>query len=241
MREKEAEAARLAAESSAKQSAPPQAVEPPAPTSPQQPDPAPQNKEPTTPSGEPPSLKRDTDEAAPPAAPDSAPNEDTSMENADLGGTAGTDDFDFDALFNDTMDAAPEDNDAKMDTSGPDLDFTLDEPSHPFLRGLEDFANGGGGGGGDETTSNTVAAAASTTIDMDIAMPDFSDAKPAPPAEQNGTTKPQEEAPAELPTATDELNLDAMTTDLDDLFNMDDYGNPEATQFDDAFFGFGET
>jgi hypothetical protein len=26
--------------------------------------------------------------------------------------------------------------------------------------------------------------------------------------------------------------------DLDDLFNMDDYANPEQSSFDDAFFNF---
>lgn len=235
VREKEAEASRLAAESSAKKNAPPQTADAPVAAAPTQPDPTPQNNEPTTPVGEPPSLKREMEEAAPPVPPASAPNEDTIMENVDLGGTTGTDDFDFDALFNDTVDAAPtDDNDVKMDTSGPDLNFSLDEPAPSLLRGVEDFANSGG-------DSSTLPAGNSTSIDMDIPMPDFPDTKNTQPNEQNGTTKPPEEPPAQLPTTTDDLNLDTMTTDnLEDLFDLD-YENPEATQFDDAFFGFGES
>ena len=155
-------------------------------------------------------------------------------------------DFDFDFEFGDAMDTSGNNDDQGdvMDTSG-DLDFSLDEGPSSLLPGLEDFAKSGDGDGDN---------AGSNDMDIDFSMADLPDA-PAdakPSVEQPATTKPAEPPAAQpvppqgaqeaKPEDTNADNGDLMGTmaadDLEDLFNMDEYENPETTSFDDAFFNF---
>jgi hypothetical protein len=157
-------------------------------------------------------------------------------------------DFDFDFEFGDAMDTSGNNDDQgdAMDTSG-DIDFNLDEGPSSLLPGLEDFAKSGDG---DNAGSND--------MDIDFSMGDLPDASAdaKPPVEQPATTKPAEQPaaqPAAQPAPPQDIqeakpeeaskdNGDLMGTmaadDLEDLFNMDEYENPESTSFDDAFFNF---
>jgi hypothetical protein len=174
--------------------------------------------------------------------------------------------FDFDAMFGDAMDTSGDGTnpDDLMDTAG-NMDFNFDEgPS--LLRGLEDFAK--------DSDDDANPAQNATNMDIDLSMPDLPDlnasieipapAEPAvpikvatppppppvpevapvePPASTNvkNETENKDTAAATNPdtTATDDLMGGMMTTDnLDDLFNMDEYENPEQSSFDDAFFNF---
>ena len=239
-KEKEAEKARQTAVVPIKENAapppaaksptpPPVKVEPPPPTSAiTSASTAPANVEPEAPQ---------PSDAKPPT-----PTADVVMENADALNTTQESEFDFDAMFGDgamdtSGDGVNDTGDLDLD-GGADLDFTLDDaPDQPdLLRGLEDFAKGGA----DESSAQPNA---SNTLDLDFAMADMSDLNTNPPVEQPVATK-AEDAPTQQPAATapaEELNLDTMATDnLDDLFDLDHYENPEATQFDDAFFGFGD-
>jgi hypothetical protein len=152
--------------------------------------------------------------------------------------TAQDSEFDFEAMFGDSLDDIKGDGDANnqedmaMDTSGPDLNFTIDDSGPSLLRGLEDFA---------KSSDDEVAAAgqSNTDPDLDFSMPDVPDVPTIQPVEPPSAAKPVE--PTTSQQFTDNTNFDTMATDdLDDLFNMG-YENPEATQFDDAFFGFDET
>jgi hypothetical protein len=163
--------------------------------------------------------------------------------------------FDFDFEFGDSMDTSANNdhNGDMMDTSG-DMDFNLDEgPS--LLRGLEDFAKSSGD---DNSGSNA-------DMDIDFPMPDLPDMSTdsKPPAEQPKPAAPIQQPPAQVDDAndtkpvqetaetkaSDETNnttaadepLETMVTDdLEDLFNLDDYDNPEGgdSAFNDAFFNF---
>ncbi|KAF2786487.1 hypothetical protein K505DRAFT_330329, partial [Melanomma pulvis-pyrius CBS 109.77] len=243
----------LAAASSAKQK-PPVKMEPPRPAAvapavpPQAPE-ADMGIKPVQPDAPPAPLKRETEEAPnpkpaatasvalPPATPpvDDAPAQDS--------------EFDFEAMFGDSLDdikgegegdASNPQVDMDMDTSGPDLNFTLDDSAPSLLRGLEDFAK--------STNVDAVAAGqANPNSDLDLAMPDIPDMPTSQPSEKPGqlVEQPSAAKPAD-PTTSEQVTdnthlLDTMNADdLDDLFNID-YENPEATQFDDAFFGFGES
>ncbi|KAF2644050.1 hypothetical protein P280DRAFT_546899 [Massarina eburnea CBS 473.64] len=234
-KEREAEKARLAAESTAKLAAPTvPKPEPPRPATPApvvvKVEPPAKSNTPPEPPPEPQPLPRKVEDALPPSAP-AAPTQpaDTHMAHPDT-------EFDFDALFGESiMDTAGDgDNqaaanppanqaDVNMDASGPDLDFTLDDSGPSLLRGLEDFAKSGDDG----------AAPKTTKVDADLPMPDLPDIAPAA---QPTTAKPADNPTAQPAADNTELSLDAMATDnLDDLFDLD-YQNPEATQFDDAFF-----
>lgn len=235
----------LAAESSAKKKSPVK-IEPPkpaavAPVVPPQAPKANMGIKPAQPDAPPTSLKREKEEppkpvamasvALPPATP---PVDDTPTTNAQ------DSEFDFDAMFGDGLDDIKGEGDASntqgdidMDTSGPDLNFTLDDSGPSLLRGLEDFA---------KSSDDDAAAAgqANTNLDLDFAMPDIPDVPTSQPLEQPSAAKPADPTTSEQITDNADL-LDTMNTDdLDDLFNID-YENPEATQFDDAFFGFGES
>lgn len=158
--------------------------------------------------------------------------------------------FDFDAMFGDAMDTTNDGGHDDMMGAADNMDFNFDEgPS--LLRGLEDFAKSGDDMNGQPEEN----------VDIDISMPDLPD--PNPPAE--ATAPPEPAAPtkaptppaAEPPTNTEATNNDStnndtaggdaanddlmggmMTDNLDDLFNMDDYENPEQSSFDDAFSFF---
>lgn len=150
------------------------------------------------------------------------------------------DTFDFEAMFGDISgggDHAAVDDNGNGDTSNTDHHFNLNDSEPSLLRGLEDFAkssgDGGAAGGIDQTNTN---------LTLDFEMPDLHDTSSTQPENQPATTKPAE------PTSTTQgqtaetngSNVDmTMNDDLDDLFNMD-YENPETTEFDNAFFGFGE-
>ena len=158
--------------------------------------------------------------------------------------------FDFDAIFGDAMDTSGDNNndttnaDDLMDTSG-DMNFSLDEgPS--LLRGLEDFAKDSDVGNANHTPN----------MDMDFPMPDLPDlsantnttaeqAPAATTATAAPTTKPAEQPATQAPanatkdTSTENDMMSTMVADdLEDLFNMDEYENPENSSFDDAFFNF---
>lgn len=159
------------------------------------------------------------------------------------------DGFDFDAIFGDgdAMDTSGghTNNDAgdMMDTSG-DLGFAFDE-GPPLLHGLEDFANA-------KSSEDDNTAQLATTMDLDMTMPDLpdlsTDAKapiepPAPVKAPEPPTAPPaaeaiNDAVAVEESNGDDVMGDMMTSDLDDLFNMDEYENPEQSSFDDAFFNF---
>lgn len=232
-KEKEAEKARLAAESSAKKNAPvkKESSLPAAPSA--KPDAPGPSKPPAEQPTEPRALTREQEDARPPVATASASAQDAPMESADNPATEHDSEFDFDAIFGDSvMDTAGDNQgDVDMDASGPDLNFTLDDSAPSLLRGLEDFAKSS-----DDGNAN---ANASTNMDLDFAMPDLPDTAGNTSSEQPGTTKPADSTQQATDTSNDMLDTMA-TDDLDDLFNMD-YENPEATQFDDAFFGFGES
>lgn len=162
-------------------------------------------------------------------------------------------DFDFDAIFGDAMDTTGDDNNQgdMMDTSG-DMGFNFDEgPS--LLRGLEDFAKSGD----DDSTAQNAS-----NLDIDMTMPDLPDlhatTDATAPTEEPTITKvaepPTTLPPAETTTTNDAVvdestnqdasNDDGMggmvteTANLDDLFDLDEYANPEDSAFDDAFFNF---
>jgi hypothetical protein len=131
-----------------------------------------------------------------------------------------------------------------MDTSG-DINFDLDDGPSSLLPGLEDFAKSGDG---DNTGPGD--------MDIDFSMADLPDVSTdaKPPVEQPAPAKPAEQPPAPQPAPAQDVkdekpeeaskdNGDLMATmattdDLEDLFNMDEYENPESTSFDDAFFNF---
>ncbi|EDU43115.1 conserved hypothetical protein [Pyrenophora tritici-repentis Pt-1C-BFP] len=167
--------------------------------------------------------------------------------------------FDFDAMFGDHMDETSDNNAHDMMDTTDDIHFNLDdgndEPS--LLRGLEDFAK-------DSVDDN---ANQTSNMDIDFTMPDLPGlnlstdsktnmntdmhrnvtAKPPPEPEPEPAPKPEEPKPAAQPppeekkeeTSTNDDMMGTMATDdLEDLFNMDEYENPEQSSFDDAFFNF---
>lgn len=238
-----AERQRLATESSAKKNVAPKTEEP-APTTN-----APEvKKEESAKEGESPlpdvqpSKPKEAPEPPPPIETTAEPAHDPLFDPTPATGNAQDTEFDFDALFGDPLgdnsEAAGADNtdsqgDVNMDGTA-DLNFNLEDSgdSGPsLLRGLEDFAKGG-----DDDT----ATQSRTNIDLDFAMPDLPD---LPSTEQPSAAKPEDTSTTQQPTDDGE-NADLLTTmeadGLDDLFNMD-YENPETTEFDDAFFGFGES
>ncbi|KAF2710111.1 hypothetical protein K504DRAFT_251448 [Pleomassaria siparia CBS 279.74] len=230
----------LAAESSAKKKSPVRTEAPKpvvvAPTiSPPQPTPT---SKPAQLEAPPADAKREKEETsqAPPIASVPAPPPLPVVEET----PAAQDEFDFDAMFGDSMDDIKADEDTSnnqadvdMDAPGPDLNFTLDDSAPSLLRGLEDFAKSS-----DEEVSGT--GQANTDLDLDFPMPDIPDVPTSqPPPAQPPAPKPTEPTTSQLTDNADMLDTMA-TDDLDDLFNMD-YENPEETQFDDAFFGFDES
>lgn len=200
------------------------------------------------------------DETAQPPATDTntAPPADPLFDDTTTKSNPQEQEFDFDFEFGSAMDTpANHDNTGDvMDTSG-GMDFNLDDgPS--LLHGLEDFAKSSG----DDDNNN----GPSTNIDLDFPMPDLPDisADSKPPVEQ---PKPSEPTPQPAPQpddtkdsnpvqevaetkATNDANetnndvdepMETMTTDnIEDLFNLDDYGNAEGgdSAFNDAFFNF---
>ena len=214
-------------------------------------------------------IKVDTPEAAPkledepahPPATDAttAPSADPLFHGTPTSSNPQEQEFDFDFEFGDAMDTSENNNNNAgdmMDTLG-DMDFTLDEaPS--LLRGLEDFANA--------KSNDNDTNAPSANMDLDFPMSDLPDlttdskppveqSKPTEPAQQptaqaddSKDSKPVQEAADSKPTVdtNDNANnndepMETMTTDnLDDLFNLDDYDNPEGgdSAFNDAFFNF---
>ncbi|KAG9194079.1 hypothetical protein G6011_04114 [Alternaria panax] len=213
-------------------------------------------KEPGLQADEAPTNEEDT--RAPPPPPiqtDVEPQRDQLFDGTPTTGNAQESEFDFDAMFGDAMDTSADNahNDI-MDTSG-DMDFTLDDghDAPSLLRGLEDFAK----------DSNDDNANQASNMDIDFTMPDLpgldmsteanaytnENAAPAKPAEPEPAPKAEEPKPAaeppveqnkEEPTTTtnDEMMATMATDDLEDLFNMDEYENPEQTQFEDAFFNY---
>jgi hypothetical protein len=254
-KEKEAEKARLAAESrSAGSTAKKEEVKVEKVSTPVQPEPL-VEMEPEKPDEPEEALDHEEEKALPPLETSIAtPTErDPLFDGTPTTANPQENEFDFDAIFGDAMDTSGDNNaqDDMMDTSG-DMGFDFDEgPS--LLRGLEDFAKSG-----DDDTNGT--AQNPTSLDMDITMPDLPDmntsTEPIPPTEPPApvkvatpptTTQPVAETTTTIPptddaanndTVNDDLLGDMVTDNLDDLFNMDEYENPEQSSFDDAFFNF---
>ncbi|RMZ70730.1 tubulin-tyrsoine ligase [Pyrenophora seminiperda CCB06] len=173
--------------------------------------------------------------------------------------------FDFDAMFGDHMDETGDDNphNDMMDTTD-DMHFNLDggndEPS--LLRGLEDFAKGSTDDNANQSSNMDMDFTMPDLPGFDITTDSKTNTntdtnantatKPAPPQpepepEPEPALKPDEPKPVAQPppeankeeTSTNDDMLGTMATDnLEDLFNMDEYENPEQSSFDDAFFNF---
>ncbi|KAH9866289.1 hypothetical protein J1614_008855 [Plenodomus biglobosus] len=263
----EAERARLATEA---KNAPAQTLEPPVKvekvSTPAEPEPvAEKTPEPVAkvdePEPEPTSLKRQVETVPPPIKTTvDTPPRDPLFDGTPTTANPQDTEFDFDAIFGDAMDTTGDGNqDDIMDTSA-NMDFNLEDSNEgpSLLRGLEDFAK-------DSDDDN---AAQGNSMDVDFTMPDSMPnglpdlpdlsapetvAKPetAPAPEPASAPKADESKPVTAPTSQpkveetkDDMQDDmmaTMTTDnLDDLFNMDEYENPENSSFDDAFFNFGD-
>jgi len=173
-------------------------------------------------------------------------------------------DFDFDAIFDDAMDTTADnaiDHHATTDTSANielNLDDANDAPS--LLRGLEDFAKDSDDDENNNKNKNKSGSnpLPDTSMDMDLDMP-HSPPKPsqtsAPPTIKLDPSQPPRDMPpikdkkvstmatpvATTITTTQEDLMATMAADnLEDLFNMDGYENPENSSFDDAFFNFND-
>ncbi|KAF2015032.1 hypothetical protein BU24DRAFT_423947 [Aaosphaeria arxii CBS 175.79] len=197
------------------------------------------------------SPEKQMDDAPPTLDTSNAPSRDPLFDETPITADAADTGFDFDAEFGDLTGGDQVNGDIDMDGVG-DMNF---------LAGLEDFAKDGGSSGvGDANASGGAGAGDSTAdLDLDFAMPDLPDMN----ASTNTTDQPPPAAPkpadpAPAPTTAPDNNattndtnnnnntnsmadtMEPTTIDnIDDLFDMD-YENPEATQFDDAFFGFDE-
>ncbi|USP78434.1 uncharacterized protein yc1106_05708 [Curvularia clavata] len=170
-------------------------------------------------------------------------------------------DFDFDAMFGDAMDTSDQHNPDMMDTSG-DMDFNLDSGNDgsSLLRGLEDFAKDGDNDNANQASNMDMDFAmpdlpgldtnanGSTNIDSNstTVVKPAPEPEPAPKADEpNPAAQPPSEEKKADETTNNNMNSnndDMMATmaadDLEDLFNMDEYANPEQSSFDDAFFNF---
>ncbi|KAF2278642.1 uncharacterized protein EI97DRAFT_492364 [Westerdykella ornata] len=199
-----------------------------------------------------PSVIKQEQKALPPNSTSPAPPSGPVFDTAPAPGTAQDSEFDFDAMFGDSLGdtAAGPDNANNNGASGGDLGFNLtDDSGGSLLRGLEDFAKSGD----DAATANSVAgnadqAHSANNLDLGFSMPDLpelsSSNQPAnqPPQQQTGG-KPEDSASAnqqEQSRSTNDGDVVMETDNLDDLFNLDYEPNPETTEFDDAFFGYGE-
>jgi len=268
-KEKEAERARVAAESKTLGSVEKtEEIRVEKVSTPAQPE-APAQKEPEKADEPEKPLEREDEKVLPPPIETSVtqPTErDPLFDGTPTTANAQENEFDFDAMFGDTMDASGDNNNNNehdmMDTSG-DLGFNFDTDEGPsLLRGLEDFAKSG-------DDDNTAQNASNMDLDMDITMGDLPGLNTttndtAAPAEQPAPPKPAEIPTSQPPveatnndttgntnndtanndssgnvdTTNDDLMGGMVTDNLDDLFNMDEYENPENSSFDDAFFNF---
>ena len=269
-KEKEAERARVAAESKTLGSVEKiEEIRVEKVSTPAQPE-APAQKEPVKADEPEKPLEREDEKVLPPPIETSVtqPTErDPLFDGTPTTANAQENEFDFDAMFGDTMDASGDNNNNNneydmMDTSG-DLGFNFDTDEGPsLLRGLEDFAKSG-------DDDNTAQNASNMDLDMDITMGDLPGLNTttndtAAPAEQPAPPKPAEIPTSQPPveatnndttgntnndtanndssgnvdTTNDDLMGGMVTDNLDDLFNMDEYENPENSSFDDAFFNF---
>lgn len=211
-------------------------------------------------------LKREEDHIPPPIKTDNMePPRDPLFDGTPTTANPQESEFDFEAMFGDSaMDTGGDENnqDMMMDMSG-DMGFNLDDGNDgsSLLRGLEDFAKSG-------DNSNNSGQNSNLDLDMPMPdLPDLNTASsgqpaPAPEAETKKEPTPKTDAPkpvtappagastaAAVPepvadTKTKENadnGSDVMTmavNDLEDLFNMDEYENPENSSFADAFFNF---
>ena len=173
-------------------------------------------------------------------------------------------DFDFDAMFGDAMDTSGDNNphNDMMDTSG-DMDFNLDDGNdgQSLLRGFEDFAKDSEDDNANQTSNMDIDFSMPDLPGLDMNTNDNSNTnadknvaaaeKPAPEPEPAPVPAPapkvEEPKPAAQPppeekkeetTNNDDMMAIMATDDLEDLFNMDKYENPEQSSFDDAFFNF---
>ncbi|KAH8722696.1 hypothetical protein GQ44DRAFT_711476 [Phaeosphaeriaceae sp. PMI808] len=238
-KEKEAEKARLAAESRNVGSViKKEVVKVEKPVIPTQPE-GHMATEPEKQSVSPKALHREVEKVIPPpieiaSAP--GPERDPLFDGTPTTANPNDTDLDFDAMFGDAMDTSGDSNNDvlgdMMDTSG-DTNFDFDAPP-PLLRGLEDFAKG--------DDANDTAP-----LDIDMAMADSTgldtaaNGAPAQPAQIEQPVPVNEPAKLDLSADSannDELMGDMMTDTFDDLFNVDEYENPENQAFDDAFFNF---
>lgn len=205
--------------------------------------------------------KKEEDVKPPPPPPietDVEPSKDPLFDATPTTGNAQESEFDFDAIFGDAMDTSGDNpHNDMMDTSG-DMDFTLDDGNDgpSLLRGLEDFAKDSHDDNANQASNMDIDFAMSDLPGLDMntetnattndnataAKPTAPEPEPEPePAPKAEEPKPAEQPPAEekkeetITTTNEEMMA---TDDLEDLFNMDEYENPEQSQFDDAFFNF---
>jgi len=160
------------------------------------------------------------------------------------GGNAQDTEYDFDAIFSshdlesNTNDTSKNPPDLNMDTSLPNLDFTDQSGGGSLLRGLEDFANSStdhmsgtsGGAQNDNTTNNTDLHMLDMITDSNQNQNQTQQQAPLAPM---GGTQPADQHSSIQDTMAD-------TTNFDDLFTFGYEDNPEGTEFEDAFMGFGE-
>lgn len=251
----EAEKARLAAES---RNAPANTVQEPVklekvstPTPPTMPSPAAQPAKLEEPDQ---SLKREEEPEPPPPIDTTAadePERDPLFDGTPTTANPHESEFDFDAIFGDAMDTTGDNNnhDDMMDTAG-DMDFNLDDGNDgsSLLRGLEDFAKASNDDNANQTTSMDIDFPMTDLPDLNIIAPPIPDqpstTKPAEPTTTQptieGTKDEKVEPKADTKPATTDNDMMATMAadDLEDLFNMDEYENPENSSFDDAFFNF---
>ena len=167
-------------------------------------------------------------------------------------------------MFGDAMDTSGDNNphNDMMDTSG-DMDFNLDDGNdgQSLLRGFEDFAKDSEDDNANQTSNMDIDFTMPDLPGMDMNTNDNSNTnadknaaaaeKPAPepelapvpaPAPKAEEPKPAAQPPPEEKkeetTNNDDMMATMATDDLEDLFNMDKYENPEQSSFDDAFFNF---
>jgi hypothetical protein len=134
--------------------------------------------------------------------------------------------FDFDAMFGDAMDTS---GDGTNQDDNMDIDLSM--PDLPDLN-----------------ASIEIAAPSEPSVPIKVATsppppPPVAQAAPVePPATSTTNNETEKKDTAAITntdtTATDDLMGGMMTDNLDDLFNMDEYENPEQSSFDDAFFNF---
>lgn len=159
--------------------------------------------------------------------------------------TANTD-LDFDAMFND-QEPENQNADTSANPASPNLNFTLDDGPSSLLPGLEAFANSAN----DNSAPNQAANIDETGDFNMLDLPSNADPATNNPGQpesfsqtehiESGIDSQYQNSQAQQQQQGQDDFLDTMPTEpnFDDLFDIE-YGNPEGTEFEDAFYAFGE-